>query len=155
RPLIVRDGSDGGHRWLAISGPHRPGGGRSPVGVLRSAIVRNGRALAPRNVVTPIRNGAAPASARIPLGFVSACRSGPSWLTRTLLGPNHVSPSVLIRKHRCRSMLCRLRIYRIPTDQQSEPGDAAGSENPGLRSVELGLGEEVRIRCLTWPRVAA
>jgi len=30
--------------------------------VLRSAIVRNGRALAPRNVVTPIRNGAAPAN---------------------------------------------------------------------------------------------
>jgi hypothetical protein len=47
---------------LAIFGPHRPGGGRSPVGVLRSAIVRNGRALAPRNVVTPIRNGAAPAN---------------------------------------------------------------------------------------------
>ena len=37
-------------------------GGRSPVGVLRSAIVRNGRSLAPRNVVTPIRNGAAPAN---------------------------------------------------------------------------------------------
>jgi len=58
----VRNGSDGGNRWLAIFGPHRPGGGRSPVGVLRSAIVRNGRALAPWNVVTPIRNGAAPAN---------------------------------------------------------------------------------------------
>ncbi len=33
-----------------------------------------------------------------------------SWLTRTLLGPNHASLSVLIRKHRCRSMSRRLRI---------------------------------------------
>ncbi len=41
---------------------------------------------------------------------------------------------------------------RMAMDQVSKEGPGAGSENPGLRSVELGLGEEVRIRCLTCGR---
>ena len=39
-------------------------------------------------------------------GFAwAAYRSCAQWLTRTLLGPNHAPPSVLIRGHKCRSMV--------------------------------------------------
>jgi hypothetical protein len=44
-------------------------------------------------------------------------------LTRTLLGPNHASLWVVIRRHKCRSTPRRLQIIA---------GDAGGPENPGV-----------------------
>ena len=66
-------------------------------------------------------------------GFAwAAYRSCARWLTRTLLGPNHAPPSVLIRGTNAGRWSEGCGSQRIPADYSSEPGGAGGSENPGV-----------------------
>ena len=66
------------------------------------------------------------------LGRVSD-RCEPSWSTRTQLGPNRASLSVLMRKYGQRQRLERHGSKRIRIDPPSEQGDEGGSENPMSR----------------------